>query len=76
MATIKRILGLGIIGAIVGAIIAIAICLWDAAPYENAWGETIFGPTNTKLLDILPEWMLIGAIAVNLIVWTTSNKRY
>ena len=76
MEKVKRILRLGIIGATLGAIIAIAICLWDAAPYEIDWGETMFRPTITKLVDILPEWMLIGAIAVNLTAWMTSKWRY
>ena len=75
METIKRIWGPSIIGAIFGAIIAVAICLWDTVPYDSVWGDVVYRPANTNLIDILPEWMLIGAVAVNLSVWMTGNNR-
>ena len=66
-----------IIGAVVGAVIAVAICLFDTKVIgEDIYGEPIYGPAYPSLSekidalrDILPEWMLIGAIAVNITGW-------
>ncbi len=77
MKTIKRILGVGVIGAVVGAIIALGICLFDTKIVgQDVYGEPIYRPAYPSLaekmdawVDILPEWMFIGAIAASITVW-------
>ncbi len=83
MGKIKGIIKVAIIRAVVGAIIAVAICLFDTKIVgEDVYGEPIYRPAYPSLaekmdalVDILPEWMLIGAVAVNLSVWMTGNNR-
>jgi len=84
MEKIKGIIKVAIIGAVVGAIIAVAICLFDTKIVgEDVYGEPIYRPAHPSLaekmdalVDILPEWMLIGALVVPFTLWITGNQRY
>jgi hypothetical protein len=77
MGKIKGIIKVAIFGAILGAIIAIVIYLCDTVPYESAWGDIVFRhPANgIKLVDILPRYILIGALAVPFTFWITGINR-
>ena len=63
MEKIKRILGLGVIGAIVGAFIG-----WAIQTFEP------IGPASVT--ETMAAMALVGAVAVNFTVWITSNDRY
>ncbi len=63
MTNIKKILGLGIIGAVVGAIIG-----WVVQTFEPIGGVTVGESVVTMALA--------GAIAVNVIAWITMNDRW
>ena len=82
MGKINGLIKMAIIGAVVGAIIAVAICLFDTKIVgEDVYDEPIYRPANftekmDSLVDILPEWMLIGALAVPFSLWITGNQRY
>lgn len=77
MEKIKGIIMVAIIGAMVGAMIAVGICLFDTKIVgQDVYGEPIYRPAYPSLtekmdalVDILPEWMLIGAVAVSITVW-------
>jgi len=82
MGKIKGIIKVAIIGAVVGIIIAVAICLFDKKIVgEDVYGEPIYRPAypslaekKDALVDILPEWMLIGALAGSFSIWITGNQ--
>ena len=82
MGKIKWIIKAATIGAVVGAIIAVAICIFDTKIVgEDVYGEPIYRPAYPSLaekidalLDILPEWMLIGALAVPISIWITGDS--